>query len=444
MAEGRFALKAWHIGIATLIVFVAVISLYFIVQKRSVEQRLKALRAAGYPTDFAELSEYNRLPVGTPNAASVYERAFWQYRQPVDEETWKVPIVGTAALPRRGLPLPQTMADVISPYLASNQPCLRLLHEAGTIGQCRYNWDYTQGPVDWNTTWGPIRSCAWLLELSATYHAYIGDPNGAAECIEDGLRLADSLQREPGVWCHHCRIACLGLILRGLERSMNATAFTDAQLREMDQALATAAAALDLTQALITERCFMLEACRDPSLPLHWSLPASRRGVPGLLFKVPGVRRIGIADTLDRMEDCIAASKLPPPERLARFRALEQETRGLSFLHVMVKSSLLTTNKLGELHPRFPGAFDLARTALAVERYRVANNRLPEELGQLVPQYLDHVPPDPFDGQPLRYRRTEPGYVIYNVAEDGQDNGGTEPDSANRDRPYDWCFTVAR
>ena len=65
-----------------------------------------------------------------------------------------------------------------------------------------------------------------------------------------------------------------------------------------------------------------------------------------------------------------------------------------------------------------------AATALAVERYRLAHKEWPSDLAALVPLYLKDVPIDPFDGQPLRYRRTFDGVVIYSVAEDCVDNQG--------------------
>jgi serine/threonine protein kinase len=65
-----------------------------------------------------------------------------------------------------------------------------------------------------------------------------------------------------------------------------------------------------------------------------------------------------------------------------------------------------------------------AATALAVERCRLAHKEWPSDLAALVPLYLKDVPIDPFDGQPLRYRRTFDGVVIYSVAEDCVDNQG--------------------
>jgi hypothetical protein len=88
-----------------------------------------------------------------------------------------------------------------------------------------------------------------------------------------------------------------------------------------------------------------------------------------------------------------------------------------------------------------------AQTALAVERYRLAQGKLPERLDQLVPQFLSVVPDDPFNGQPLRYKLLEIGYVIYSVGKDGEDNGGLErpANAKSSDKtPYDITFTVER
>lgn len=66
-----------------------------------------------------------------------------------------------------------------------------------------------------------------------------------------------------------------------------------------------------------------------------------------------------------------------------------------------------------------------AATAMAMERYRLARGAWPADLGKLVPDFLTELPKDPFDGQPLRFRRTPDGAVIYSVGQDLKDNQGT-------------------
>jgi hypothetical protein len=85
-------------------------------------------------------------------------------------------------------------------------------------------------------------------------------------------------------------------------------------------------------------------------------------------------------------------------------------------------------------------------TALAVERYRLAHSgQIPQDLSALTPLYLDAVPADPFDGQPLRFKRLSKGYVIYSVGSDGRDDGGKENTSVtNGVADSDETFTVER
>ena len=90
----------------------------------------------------------------------------------------------------------------------------------------------------------------------------------------------------------------------------------------------------------------------------------------------------------------------------------------------------------------------VARTALALERYRLVQGKLPQALDELVPTHLDAVPVDPLDGQALRYKLLTQGYVVYSIGEDGIDDGGAERQRENR-RPdgapiWDTTFIVER
>ena len=79
----------------------------------------------------------------------------------------------------------------------------------------------------------------------------------------------------------------------------------------------------------------------------------------------------------------------------------------------------------------------LAQTAVALERYRAANDKhLPDTLDELVPDFLLHAPEDPFDGQPLRYRPFLDGYLLYSIGPDLQDDNG--------DLKKDWAFPVGK
>ena len=236
---------------------------------------------------------------------------------------------------------------------------------------------------------------------------------------------------------HLVRIAQIGLALGQLERSLSLVAFTDPQLQQLGAALGRTGGTLDLTEVMITERCFLLDACRDPAL-----LGTIGQSVPVRLL--PSAGGTWLADTLEYMEQRIEAVKLPPVERLKRLRQIDDEIQQLSFFHEMTRIATPALTRVAELDLRTRAHLDLARTALAVERYRLATGRTPERLEELVPQYLDQVPLDPFDNQPIRYRRTNPGYLLYSVDADGRDHDGRERSEKDRTAPYDLCFIVTR
>ena len=72
---------------------------------------------------------------------------------------------------------------------------------------------------------------------------------------------------------------------------------------------------------------------------------------------------------------------------------------------------------------------NLMRLAVAARRFSAQRGRLPKSLDELVPDWIPALPVDPFDGKPLRTKRTDSGLVLDSVGPDGIDDGGA---------PMDW------
>jgi hypothetical protein len=88
---------------------------------------------------------------------------------------------------------------------------------------------------------------------------------------------------------------------------------------------------------------------------------------------------------------------------------------------------------------------DLARTAIALERYRLAHGEYPETLDALAPQFIAKLPHDVINGQPLHYRREASGqFVLYSVGWNETDDGGgvglTEKTGSVDTRKGDWVW----
>ncbi len=87
---------------------------------------------------------------------------------------------------------------------------------------------------------------------------------------------------------------------------------------------------------------------------------------------------------------------------------------------------------------------DLAIVACALERHRLAHGAYPENLDALVPQFLEKLPHDLINGQPLHYRRTADGnFLLYSVGWNETDDHGqialTKAGNLDREKG-DWLW----
>ena len=64
------------------------------------------------------------------------------------------------------------------------------------------------------------------------------------------------------------------------------------------------------------------------------------------------------------------------------------------------------------------------RTILALRAYQLTHGNLPADLNALVPEFLEAVPLDDFDGKPLRYSAGKK--IVYSVGKNLKDDGGDD------------------
>lgn len=68
------------------------------------------------------------------------------------------------------------------------------------------------------------------------------------------------------------------------------------------------------------------------------------------------------------------------------------------------------------------------QTILALRAYQLTHGKLPENLNALVPEFLDKLPVDAFNGQPLHYSAEKK--IIYSVGRNLKDDGGDDRSNA--------------
>lgn len=431
-------LRALLIIVAVVIVILGAYVLYRTILSNRVEVRLEAIRAAGFPATPEELDDwYPEPPVGE-NAAYVFQKAFSKFALSLTKEDREaMPVFGRGELPAHGESLPEEMRDRIAAHVQRNAEALELLCQAARMDQCRYPVDLTAGPWMLLPHLSRLRQAARLLRLQTVLAAEQNDPDQAEQAILASLGVGRSLAREPIFISNLVRIACNSITRKSLEYAVGRTTFTDAQLLRMQQAFAAAEDPAAMARALAGERCTGVAA-------FNMVIPVGGgAGIPPTFpLRITGLLDMDEQWYLDIMGDYVEAAALPLEERQKASEEIAKQTQDIP--KYCFFSRLLTPALVRAFDEDLKGIARLrcAVTGLVIERYRLADGRLPDALSDLVPKYLSGIPADPFDGNPLHYRKPDKGYIVYSIGWDGKDNGGVE----NPPEPSsgDIAFTVWR
>lgn len=435
-------MKKWlvRVGIGLLLI-VAVMAMFQLRGKGLVARKISELKAQGIPTSFAELEATYKLPEGTPNAADIYLKAFAAYRPLADVVKRNIlPVMGNLTDPNDNEPYPPEQIAAAAEFVEQNQEMFALLHEAGKVEDCNYPMDYSAVFILKNDILSDIKPAAQSLSIAGLYYSYTNQPQKAYDAAMDNLCLGQSLSNNPSLVGHLIKMALLALDVSNIQEIVNRTSLDETQLLQLQETLQRISESTTLGPALHGEICFYLEynyiVRNRPSGSLSVDERA-RQYAEALLPK-------NTTMVLDAYQQMIEIDKLPIQEQLPRVREIVKKATDASIFIFMPKIMLSSMDKLYPIHLRVRANIDCAIMALAIERYRLKEGKLPETVEMLVPGYLPQVYVDPFDGKPLRYKQTEPGYMIYTIGEDGVDDGGRERDQKNRDKTYDWAFQVYR
>lgn len=250
-----------------------------------------------------------------------------------------------------------------------------------------------------------------VLRFEAWQAAWRGDAVAAERALVRMLRVNTARQANPvpGTGMIQARVG-RSTSMRILCRVMGAVLLDDGQLARLEAALVDTSPQDRLRDAYLLHRALLAFGVFD-QLPL--GVVGGRGSWRGWLADASSWARL--ADEFAAAGQLICEASRPFPQRLDSVASNQAaafaraETRGdrLGPLHRM---GLVTESAF------LAAVASIARTAIAVGRFRAAMGRLPERLEELVPRWLNAIPTDPFDGQPLRYRVTDKGFRIYSVA----------------------------
>jgi hypothetical protein len=276
------------------------------------------------------------------------------------------------------------------------------------------------------------RQVTQLLAYDAKRQAQAGDLKAALTSCRAALNAGRSVGDEPMLISQLIRMACTAATCQSVEFALSQGEAAPDELLALQRLLQHEAAFPAFFVALRGERAMlheMLDALESGDVSLREVFGDDREAV-ALLRVIPGwyLRDSLRADhphALALLTRRLAAARLPAHEQVAADQALTAEARTWSLWDAPARRLLVPAlEKVSVAERRRLANVRCMIAAVAAERYRHEHGAWPESLDRLAPELLTEVPLDPFDGRPLRYRRTTDGVVIYSVGEDLKDNGG--------------------
>ena len=350
----------------------------------------------------------------------------------------------------------QAAGELVLESLAPAAPLLEEVAQAVRRPGVSWPIDYSKGFGSSRPHISPLLKISNLFLERARAELATGRPDNAFQDVQTLLALARASGSEPVLVSLLVELSILhmphSVIGDGLERH----AWTDAQLADLSSELSRIDLMARLSDALRGERTSVIQLRTDMLSP--YGMPDTRtlRLQDAAELAVWAIwpagwvneTKAGYIDTTQRSIDAVKQPR-ELPSTLAEIEAsLVSRMQTWSKIDILQLSSALTPF----LHAakRIVAIQTFLRslaTACAVERYRMANDRLPATLENLVPAFLPSVPTDPLTGKPLCYKPSESSsYLIYGTGWDQTDNAGSGVSAINDFKNFtdqaDWGVLV--
>jgi hypothetical protein len=335
-------------------------------------------------------------------------------------------------------PQPQTSAQDVLLALSKYNPAVEELRQASQR-------PYAQFPVYSNPdrpfdTLLPhlamLKRVTQLLQLRAIAELQDNQSQAALDDIKLMLRLIESLRGEPYLISQLVRLAMLEYDLQPIYEGLAEHQWSDVQLAKLDVELAKLGYLADYQHSMRGERACAIATIEIVRQTRNLGiLEGPNENLPvqnALLHLVPSgwfyLNDLALAQMnqhvllpLADVQDRIVS---PEAERRANDAEIDLATKSprVNFIARMIYPALAGSVRKFAFAQE---AVDLARVAIALERYRLAHGEYPGSLDALAPQFMEKIPHDIITGQPLKYRREANGqFVLYSVGWNETDDGG--------------------
>lgn len=429
--------KKYYVIILILFLFLlgGIVVQYKSGTKNKLHRKIEEFRTAGYPVSLEELEQSYSIPDNVENAADYIMEAISNYKDSLifNINDW-------SDLSPKGEALPDEVIQNAGVFLRDNQQNLELLHKAAALEYCRYPVDLSIGQ---KLKYIDISKIVRLICVESVIHAQNGDSASAVKSLICSFNIVDTLADIPLLLSQIVRMAYHEFNISTLEQVINTTDLTGGQLILLSKVIEEKQRLSGISYGLTGELCGAISEFENYTPYTKITLP--KRFLVSV-YRGLGLNKSDVIIYLDILNKIIEAGKLPLHERQEAAEKIQAEIHDVPRMHLVVKTSAPAYPQFLSRELTSISQLRAAQTAIAVQRYRLKQGKLPDSLSSLVPEFLESVPLDPFDGKQMRYKKLDSGFVVYSVDVDLIDDGGREePKNRQKKVPHwDITFTIKK
>lgn len=440
-------------------------NLWFRIDNATAVSRLeKAARAKKAPLTLSDLSKlYPPIPEEQNAAIPLLElwrrndADFWQAFErgitPLPRPKPEPPILKQAAEYDREFKPPLRGGAAFTKartHVLSMETRREMVRQAVARGRARFNIRLEEGLDALLPHLMALVREAHEFHLEALVAIEEDRPADALRAIETIAGLGNLLREDVLLIGQLTRFRCLALAIADMGRLLGRQPVTAAQLNRIEAVLNSTDTTDAFSRIIQSEQASILSAFTNPD---HFYLQNKgneprRLGRHAVrLMKILGLadadRRL-ILETFVRLEKYSVLTSLQDLGQIGKI-TVDANAEADSFPpKIISKNSLPDLELMARRCARMKALQSAALTAVAVERHRLQNKRLPALLEDLQPRFMAEIPTDLFSGKPLQFEILDDGHLIYSVGPDGKDNGGVPSLGLDPSRSPDVVFGVGR
>lgn len=340
---------------------------------REARMLLAAREAAGQPVTMAQLNERFPAPAEGENGAVLYQRALADYQEAIPTKRDSVVYLGSIG-PTPGIALDPVVRDATREWIDANAATLAPLKAASKLGESRFVDPYQPAGYNDLSVLDRLDVLADLTCAAAVLFADSDDGAATSDALESALALARSPGQD-GLYITLTRQwAMEGQFLEALQYCLSRTEVAESVLQSVETHFGAGRRLDQIRHMVVVEQCLFLGRIRE----------GRRRGMPRNILIATGVGDLNIGAHTRLMGEILDWTKAPVAERPAIERHFDAEMKKLS-KRAMLFLTVNVSRPPGywSFYRRSLDQAALARVAMAVRRYYLAQGRYPDSLETL-------------------------------------------------------------